>query len=193
MPSSLTILLIIIAIMAVLTWFLSLRGLYRGIWDSASKIPKDLDVLIAPFRLCYRCSSEEGSLIKASAAIDLSLLHLIVGGFLGIVNKTELLLTWGLPLSWRSMRPRKMLILVLVPLLPSQWYNLWYGEEIQWPSIHSCTSYDGRWFISLTGVAIICSVLKSAVWHLLWIHCDRYCQRLQVGTGDSIVLQSPVF
>lgn len=42
MPSSYTVLLIIIAIMAVLTWFIS-RGLYRRyLRDSASKSTRDL-------------------------------------------------------------------------------------------------------------------------------------------------------
>lgn len=90
MPSSYTVLLIIIAIMAVLTWFIPAGAFIEGIYEAQPQNPQGIwDVLMAPIRAMLGTHPEEGSLIKeTSAAIDVAFFILMVGGFLGIVNKT---------------------------------------------------------------------------------------------------------
>ncbi len=53
MPSSYTVLLIIIAIMAVLTWFIPAGAFIEGIYEAHPQNPQGIwDVLMAPIRPC---------------------------------------------------------------------------------------------------------------------------------------------
>ena len=107
MPSSYTVLLIIIAIMAVMTWIIPAGAFVDGVYKAQPQNPQGIwDVLMAPIRAMLGTHPEEGSLIKeTSAAIDVAFFILMVGGFLGVVNETGMLYTGICP----------------------RWYNLWYG------------------------------------------------------------------
>ncbi|SKA12085.1 Uncharacterized membrane protein YfcC, ion transporter superfamily [Pilibacter termitis] len=91
MPSAYTVLFLIIAVIAVLTWLIP-AGQYQtnketgdiiaGTYKSVAQNPQGLwDVLMAPVRGMIGTDSTGG-------AIEVSLFILVIGGFLGVVNKT---------------------------------------------------------------------------------------------------------
>ena len=157
MPSSYTVLLIIIAIMAVMTWIIPAGAFVDGVYKAQPQNPQGIwDVLMAPIRAMLGTSPEEGSLIKeTSAAIDVAFFILMVGGFLGVVNETGTL-DVGIASIVRKYKGReKMLILILMPLFALGGTTYGMGEETMafYPLLVPVMMAVG--FDSLTGVAII--------------------------------------
>ena len=137
MPSSFSVLLIIIAIMAVLTWIIP-AGQYKvddagaiiaGSYESVKAHPQGIwDILMAPINAMLGKA-------PTSAAIDVAFFILMVGGFLGVVNETGTL-DVGIASIVRKYKGReKMLILILMPLFALGGTTYGMGEET-WPSIH---------------------------------------------------------
>ena len=157
MPSSYTVLLIIIAIMAVMTWIIPAGAFVDGVYKAQPQNPQGIwDVLMAPIRAMLGTSPEEGSLIKeTSAAIDVAFFILMVGGFLGVVNETGMLDTGIASIVKKYKGREKMLILVLMPLFALGGTTYGMGEETMafYPLLVPVMMAVG--FDSLTGVAII--------------------------------------
>ena len=155
MPSSFSVLLIIIAIMAVLTWIIP-AGQYKvddagaiiaGSYESVKAHPQGIwDVLMAPINAMLGKA-------PTSAAIDVAFFILMVGGFLGVVNETGTL-DVGIASIVRKYKGReKMLILMPLFALGGTTYGM--GEETMafYPLLVPVMMSVG--FDSLTGVAII--------------------------------------
>ena len=155
MPSSFSVLLIIIAIMAVLTWIIP-AGQYKvdkagaiiaGSYESVKQNPQGIwDVLMAPINAMLGKA-------PTSAAIDVAFFILMVGGFLGVVNETGTL-DVGIASIVRKYKGReKMLILMPLFALGGTTYGM--GEETMafYPLLVPVMMSVG--FDSLTGVAII--------------------------------------
>ncbi len=157
MPSSYTVLLIIIAFMAVMTWIIPAGAFVDGVYKAQPQNPQGIwDVLMAPIRAMLGTSPEEGSLIKeTSAAIDVAFFILMVGGFLGVVNETGMLDTGIASIVKKYKGREKMLILVLMPLFALGGTTYGMGEETMafYPLLVPVMMAVG--FDSLTGVAII--------------------------------------
>ena len=157
MPSSYTVLLIIIAIMAVMTWIIPAGAFVDGVYKSQPQNPQGIwDVLMAPIRAMLGTTPEEGSLIQGtSAAIDVAFFILMVGGFLGVVNETGMLDTGIASIVKKYKGREKMLILVLMPLFALGGTTYGMGEETMafYPLLVPVMMAVG--FDSLTGVAII--------------------------------------
>ena len=113
MPSSYTVLLIIIAIMAVLTWIIPAGAFVKGVYQPQPQNPQGIwDVLMAPIRAMLGTHPEEGSLIKeTSAAIDVAFFILMVGGFLGACSRAagprRQRQNWGLLLATKAAMPSR--------------------------------------------------------------------------------------
>ena len=157
MPSSFSVLLIIIAIMAVLTWIIP-AGQYKvddagaiiaGSYESVKAHPQGIwDILMAPINAMLGKA-------PTSAAIDVAFFILMVGGFLGVVNETGTL-DVGIASIVRKYKGReKMLILILMPLFALGGTTYGMGEETMafYPLLVPVMMSVG--FDSLTGVAII--------------------------------------
>ncbi len=96
MPSAYTVLFIIIAIIAVLTWFIPAGhygvdadgNIIAGSYERVQQNPQGLwDIFMAPINGMLGVPA--GELTKETpAAIPISFFILVVGGFLGIINKT---------------------------------------------------------------------------------------------------------
>ena len=157
MPSSYTVLLIIIAIMAVLTWIIPAGAFIEGVYNAQPQNPQGIwDVLMAPVRAMLGTHPEEGSLIKeTSAAIDVAFFILMVGAFLGVVNETGALDVGIASIVKKYKGREKMLILVLMPLFALGGTTYGMGEETMafYPLLVPVMMAVG--FDSLTGVAII--------------------------------------
>ena len=157
MPSSFSVLLIIIAIMAVLTWIIP-AGQYKvdkagaiiaGSYESVKQNPQGIwDVLMAPINAMLGKA-------PTNAAIDVAFFILMVGGFLGVVNETGTL-DVGIASIVRKYKGReKMLILILMPLFALGGTTYGMGEETMafYPLLVPVMMSVG--FDSLTGVAIV--------------------------------------
>ena len=157
MPSSYTVLLIIIAFMAVMTWIIPAGAFVDGVYKAQPQNPQGIwDVLMAPIRAMLGTTPEEGSLIQGtSAAIDVAFFILMVGGFLGVVNETGMLDTGIASIVKKYKGREKMLILVLMPLFALGGTTYGMGEETMafYPLLVPVMMSVG--FDSLTGVAII--------------------------------------
>ena len=157
MPSSYTVLLIIIAIMAVLTWIIPAGAFIDGVYQKQAQNPQGIwDVLMAPIRAMLGTHPEEGSLIKeTTAAIDVAFFILMVGGFLGVVNETGALDVGIASIVKKYKGREKMLIVVLMPLFALGGTTYGMGEETMafYPLLVPVMMAVG--FDSLTGVAII--------------------------------------
>ena len=157
MPSSYTVLLIIIAIMAVLTWIIPAGAFIEGVYNAQPQNPQGIwDVLMAPIRAMLGTHPEAGSLIKeTSAAIDVAFFILMVGAFLGVVNETGALDVGIASIVKKYKGREKMLILVLMPLFALGGTTYGMGEETMafYPLLVPVMMAVG--FDSLTGVAII--------------------------------------
>lgn len=131
MPSSFTVLFIIIAIMAVMTWLIPagqyktddagnlIAGTYQRIASSKQGL---YDIFMAPVRGMIGTS-------KTSGAIEVSFFILMVGGFLGVVTETGALDT-GIAAVVKKYKGReKMLIPVLMLLFALGGSTYGMGEE----------------------------------------------------------------
>ncbi len=90
MPSSYTVLFLIILVIAILTWFVpagdynvdDAGNIISGTYHTVEQHPQGLwDVFMAPVKGMIGTDTTQG-------AIEVSLFILIVGGFLGVVNRT---------------------------------------------------------------------------------------------------------
>lgn len=116
MPSSFTILFIIIIIMAILTWFIP-AGSYEvdeagniiaGTFAYAEQQPQGIwDIFMAPVKGMLGTDGTPG-------AIEVSLFILVVGGFLGVVGKTGALDTAIAQVVHANKGREKMLIPILM-------------------------------------------------------------------------------
>lgn len=124
MPSAYTILFIIIAIIAVLTWFIP-AGHYKvddagniiaGSFTQVASNPQGLwDVFMAPVNGMLGIDAN-GNIPATPAAIPISFFILMVGGFLGVVNKTGALDAGVASIVKRFKGREKLLIPVLMSL-----------------------------------------------------------------------------
>ncbi|BBD42021.1 YfcC family protein [Streptococcus anginosus] len=193
MPSSYTVLMIIIAIMAVLTWIIPAGqydadksgNLITGTYKTVAQNPQGIwDVLMAPIRAML---GKE----PTSAAIDVSFFILMVGGFLGVVNETGALDVGIASIVKKYKGREKMLILVLMPLFALGGSTYGMGEETMafYPLLVPVMMAVG--FDSLTAVAII--LLGSQI-GCLASTLNPFATGIAsatagVGTGDGIVLR----
>lgn len=130
-PSSYTVLFIIIAIMAVLTWFIPAGayetakdgGVISGTYKTVASNPQGFfDILMAPVRGMLGVEGTGG-------AIQVSFFILMVGGFLGVVNKTGALDTGIASVVRKNKGREKMLIAILIPLFALGGSTYGMGEE----------------------------------------------------------------
>ena len=193
MPSSYTVLMIIIAIMAVLTWIIPAGqydadksgNLITGTYKTVAQNPQGIwDVLMAPIRAML---GKE----PTKAAIDVAFFILMVGGFLGVVNETGALDVGIASIVKKYKGREKMLILVLMPLFALGGSTYGMGEETMafYPLLVPVMMAVG--FDSLTAVAII--LLGSQI-GCLASTLNPFATGIAsatagVGTGDGIVLR----
>lgn len=118
LPSAYTILFILIAIIAVFTWFVpagqyqvnSSGDIIAGTYQQVSQQPQGLwDVLMAPIRGMLGTDNTPG-------AIEISLFILVMGGFLGVVNSTGSLDAGVASIIKRQKGREKLLIPILMVL-----------------------------------------------------------------------------
>ncbi|WP_221912962.1 YfcC family protein [Streptococcus halichoeri] len=131
LPSSYTVLFIIIAIMAVLTWFIP-AGAYEtakdgtvisGTYHAVKANPQGIyDVFMAPVRGMLGTKTTDG-------AIQVSFFILMVGGFLGVVNKTGALDQGIASVVKKNKGKEKMLIAILIPIFALGGTTYGMGEE----------------------------------------------------------------
>ncbi len=157
MPSSYTILMIIIAFMAVLTWVIP-AGQYQvddagnmiaGTYETVKQNPQGIwDVLMAPVRAMLGHK-------PTSAAIDVAFFILMVGAFLGVVNETGALDVGIASIVKKYKGREKMLIYILMPLFALGGSTYGMGEETMafFPLLVPVMMAVG--FDNITGVAII--------------------------------------
>ncbi|NQP53877.1 YfcC family protein [Streptococcus suis] len=157
MPSSYTVLMIIIAIMAVMTWIIP-AGQYQvddggnfitGTYEAVDQNPQGIwDVLMAPVRAMLGHGA-------TSAAIDVSFFILMVGAFLGVVNETGAVDVGIASIVKRFKGREKWLIYVLMFLFGLGGSTYGMGEETMafFPLIIPVMMAVG--YDSITGVAII--------------------------------------
>lgn len=157
MPSSYTILMLIIAFMAVMTWVIP-AGQYQvddagnfitGTYETVEQNPQGIwDVFMAPVRAMLGHGA-------TSAAIDVAFFILMVGAFLGVVNETGALDVGIASIVKRFEGREKWLIYILMFLFALGGSTYGMGEETMafFPlliPVMMAVGYD-----SITGVAII--------------------------------------
>ena len=157
MPSSYSILMLIIAFMAVMTWVIP-AGQYEkdeagkfitGTYQAVAQNPQGIwDILMAPVRAMLGHGD-------TSKAIDVAFFILMVGSFLGVVNETGALDVGIASIVKRFKGREKMLIYILMPLFALGGSTYGMGEETMafFPlliPVMMAVGYD-----SITGVAII--------------------------------------
>ncbi|HFR3766543.1 TPA: YfcC family protein [Streptococcus suis] len=157
MPSSYTILMLIIAAMAAMTWIIP-AGQYQvddagnfitGTYEAVDSNPQGVwDVFMAPVRAMLGHGA-------TSAAINVSFFILMVGAFLGVVNETGALDVGIASIVKRFKGREKWLIYILMFLFALGGSTYGMGEETMafFPlliPVMMAVGYD-----SLTGVAII--------------------------------------
>ncbi|HEM3696494.1 TPA: YfcC family protein [Streptococcus suis] len=157
MPSSYSILMLIIAFMAVMTWIIP-AGQYQvdeagkfitGTYQAVAQNPQGIwDILMAPVRAMLGHGD-------TSKAIDVAFFILMVGSFLGVVNETGALDVGIASIVKRFKGREKMLIYILMPLFALGGSTYGMGEETMafFPLLVPVMMAVG--FDSITGVAII--------------------------------------
>lgn len=131
MPTSYTILMMIIAFMAVMTWIIPAGqyqvnddgGLITGTYEAVKQNPQGIfDVMMAPVRAMLGHKS-------VSAAIDIAFFIIMVGGFLGVITETGAL-DVGIAAIVKKYKGReKNLIYVLMFLFALGGSTYGMGEE----------------------------------------------------------------
>ena len=157
MPSSYAVLMIIIALMAVLTWIVPAGTfqadkdghLIAGTYEAVKSNPQGIyDVLMAPVRAMLGTST-------VTAAIEVSFFIIMVGAFLGVVNETGAL-DVGIANVVKKYKGReKMLIPVLMFLFALGGTTYGMGEETMafYPLIVPVMMAVG--FDNVVGVSIV--------------------------------------
>lgn len=157
MPTSYSILMIIIAIMAIFTWIIpagkydtdKAGNLITGTYKTVTQNPQGIwDILMAPIRAMLGHGA-------TSAAIDVAFFIIMVGAFLGVVNETGALDVGIASIVKKYEGREKMLILILMPLFALGGSTYGMGEETMafYPLLVPVMMAVG--FDSVTGVAII--------------------------------------
>lgn len=131
MPTSYTILMIIIAFMAVMTWIIP-AGQYQtndagelitGTYEQVKQNPQGIwDVLMAPVRAMLGTES-------VGAAIDIAFFIIMVGAFLGVITETGALDVGIASIVKKYKGREKMLIYILMPLFAIGGTTYGMGEE----------------------------------------------------------------
>lgn len=157
LPSSYTILMLIIAFMAVMTWIIP-AGQYQvdeaghlvaGTYEKVAQNPQGIyDVFMAPVRAMLGHGATD-------AAISVAFFIIMVGAFLGVVNETGALDVGIASIVKRFKGREKMLIYILMPLFALGGSTYGMGEETMafFPLLVPVMMAVG--FDSITGVAII--------------------------------------
>ncbi|HEM4092946.1 YfcC family protein [Streptococcus suis] len=157
LPSSYTILMLIIAFMAVMTWIIP-AGQYQvdeagrlvaGTYEKVAQNPQGIyDVFMAPVRAMLGHGATE-------AAINVAFFIIMVGAFLGVVNETGALDVGIASIVKRFKGREKILIYILMPLFALGGSTYGMGEETMafFPLLVPVMMAVG--FDSITGVAII--------------------------------------
>ncbi|WP_170245293.1 YfcC family protein [Streptococcus suis] len=157
LPSSYTILMLIIAFMAVMTWIIP-AGQYQvdeaghlvaGTYEKVAQNPQGIyDVFMAPVRAMLGHGATE-------AAINVAFFIIMVGAFLGVVNETGALDVGIASIVKRFKGREKMLIYILMTLFALGGSTYGMGEETMafFPLLVPVMMAVG--FDSITGVAII--------------------------------------
>ncbi|WP_105249520.1 YfcC family protein [Streptococcus suis] len=157
LPSSYTILMLIIAFMAVMTWIIP-AGQYQvdeagrlvaGTYKKVAQNPQGIyDVFMAPVRAMLGHGATE-------AAINVAFFIIMVGAFLGVVNETGALDVGIASIVKRFKGREKMLIYILMLLFALGGSTYGMGEETMafFPLLVPVMMAVG--FDSITGVAII--------------------------------------
>ncbi|HEM5452788.1 YfcC family protein [Streptococcus suis] len=157
LPSSYTILMLIIAFMAVMTWIIpagqyqvdEAGNLVAGTYEKVAQNPQGIyDVFMAPVRAMLGHGATE-------AAINVAFFIIMVGAFLGVVNETGALDVGIASIVKRFKGREKMLIYILMPLFALGGSTYGMGEETMafFPLLVPVMMAVG--FDSITGVAII--------------------------------------
>ncbi|MDW8719184.1 YfcC family protein [Streptococcus suis] len=157
LPSSYTILMLIIAFMAVMTWIIpagqyqvdEVGRLVAGTYEKVAQNPQGIyDVFMAPVRAMLGHGATE-------AAINVAFFIIMVGAFLGVVNETGALDVGIASIVKRFKGREKMLIYILMPLFALGGSTYGMGEETMafFPLLVPVMMAVG--FDSITGVAII--------------------------------------
>ncbi|MCB2893125.1 YfcC family protein [Streptococcus suis] len=157
LPSSYTILMLIITFMAVMTWIIP-AGQYQvdeaghlvaGTYEKVAQNPQGIyDVFMAPVRAMLGHGATE-------AAINVAFFIIMVGAFLGVVNETGALDVGIASIVKRFKGREKMLIYILMTLFALGGSTYGMGEETMafFPLLVPVMMAVG--FDSITGVAII--------------------------------------
>ncbi|MBF8970295.1 MULTISPECIES: YfcC family protein [unclassified Streptococcus] len=157
LPSSYTILMLIIALMAVMTWIIpagqyqvdDAGNLVAGTYEKVAQNPQGIyDVFMAPVRAMLGHGATD-------AAISVAFFIIMVGAFLGVVNETGALDVGIASIVNRFKGREKWLIYVLMPLFALGGSTYGMGEETMafYPLLIPVMMAVG--FDSITGVAII--------------------------------------
>ncbi|HEL2411603.1 YfcC family protein [Streptococcus suis] len=157
LPSSYTILMLIIAFMAVMTWIIpagqyqvdEAGNLVAGTYEKVAQNPQGIyDVFMAPVRAMLGHGATD-------AAISVAFFIIMVGAFLGVVNETGALDVGIASIVKRFKGREKMLIYILMPLFALGGSTYGMGEETMafFPLLVPVMMAVG--FDSITGVAII--------------------------------------
>ncbi|MGO1918964.1 MAG: YfcC family protein [Alkalibacterium gilvum] len=193
LPSSFTILFIIIVIMSILTWFVP-AGSYEvndageiiaGTFAYSEQQPQGIwDIFMAPVKGMLGTDTTPG-------AIEVSLFILVVGGFLGVVNKTGALDTAiGQVVSANKGREKALIpILMLIFALGGTTYGMAEETLAFYPLIIPVMIAVG--FDMLVAVSVILlgagvGVLASTVNPFA---TGVASQALGISPGDGIVLR----
>lgn len=157
MPTSYTILMIIIALMAVLTWIVpaghyqvdDTGSLITGTYERVAQNPQGIwDVAMAPVRAMLGTET-------VGAAIDISFFIIMVGAFLGVMTETGALDVGIASIVKKYKGREKMLIYILMPLFAIGGTTYGMGEETMafYPLLVPVMMAVG--FDNITGLAII--------------------------------------
>ncbi|MBF0780772.1 MULTISPECIES: YfcC family protein [unclassified Granulicatella] len=153
MPSSYTVLVIMIALMAVLTWIIPAGSYKDGVYTAAEQSPQGLfDVLMAPVRAMLGTPDNPNPTL---AAIDVSFFIIMVGAFIGVMTETGALDVGIASIVKRYKGKEKRLIPVLMIIFALGGTTYGMGEETMafYPLLIPVMMAVG--FDSVTAVAVI--------------------------------------
>ncbi len=141
MPSSFSILFLIIALMALMTWIIPAGqyeknesgNLISGTYHEVEPNKQGLyEVMMAPV---YGMLGKDTTLVQSNGevihvhtngAIQVSFFILMVGGFLGVVSETGAL-DIGIASVVKKHKGKEKRLIPILMILCLRWYNLWDG------------------------------------------------------------------
>lgn len=149
MPSSYTVLVIMITVMAILTWIIPAGSYKDGVYTAATQSPQGFfDIVMAPVRAMLGSET-------TPAAIDVAFFIIMVGAFIGVITETGALDVGIGAIVKRYKGKEKRLIPVLMILFALGGTTYGMGEETMafYPLLVPVMMTVG--FDSVTAVAII--------------------------------------